>query len=693
MPITLKQGIMAYRDNEGEYHDINVVAEATTANQIAAIQSAGTSAIASVQAAGQATIASIPNEYTELSDSVDDLKSAIDKFTVPSKNILPISGKNSTVNGVNVTYADGQLTFSGTANANGGRTNKLCDVFTLQAGTYTFWSEPNTGFGSLYIQTESGNTTISACNNNTTGTFTLNEATSVYFGYNFTNGTAYDKTWKIQLEKSAEKTTFEKPSAVKAVDSEARALIASNTERIEALESVMPYASKKLTFVLNDNEFSIVTDFNNSELTLTGFVTQSDKDNPAFDFNAYSGAFVKTAQDDICPVYYNGSYRCGGHGNNVVMNLTCASHGLTESDIGKSFTLDGVAWILLKIIDTSHVWVISDITNVPTRPFVTTIADSGTLVGTNKNIVYTAKSVVQLLPNNITRQYAIYGDGKPITENGTYELEELKLVESYQSLDCIAMVEYLKTHIGSNTNSTYCSNDRAGELIYDCTYTFHGESDCVVSQTLTALRDNIDMSTAGITQVQPYSSTAYVPFTSYATPTAISSTTLTLSTDTWDDADFPPYKYYELDSTTHLAFACGYDISFGMGVPAKRKTNVGTNAGNYNGTSKKIYPKFFGNGQVMPKGSKISGTAFRMPVVYNNNLIAYQWKNGNDTFFEIEIFASGTYTFDVGINNVGKKVEIVKASDALHLDDIVAAYSNMVVVASGAGSATLKIHD
>lgn len=99
MPITLKQGMMAYRDNEGEYHDINVVAEATTANQIAAIQSAGTSAITSVQAAeasaissiqtaGQTARESIPNEYTELSDSVDDLKSAInninDRFDIPN---------------------------------------------------------------------------------------------------------------------------------------------------------------------------------------------------------------------------------------------------------------------------------------------------------------------------------------------------------------------------------------------------------------------------------------------------------------------------------------------------------------------------------------------------------------------------------------------------------------------------------
>lgn len=98
MPITLKQGMMAYKDGN-EYHGINVVGETTTANQVASIQSAGaiavasvqsaetsavtavqaagTSAVTSIQTAGQTARESIPSEYTALTNDVSDLKSAI----------------------------------------------------------------------------------------------------------------------------------------------------------------------------------------------------------------------------------------------------------------------------------------------------------------------------------------------------------------------------------------------------------------------------------------------------------------------------------------------------------------------------------------------------------------------------------------------------------------------------------------
>lgn len=41
MPITLKTGMMSYKDDNGEYHGINVVSDNTTAQQIAQIEAAG----------------------------------------------------------------------------------------------------------------------------------------------------------------------------------------------------------------------------------------------------------------------------------------------------------------------------------------------------------------------------------------------------------------------------------------------------------------------------------------------------------------------------------------------------------------------------------------------------------------------------------------------------------------------------
>lgn len=78
MSVTLKQGLVKYKDPaSGQYVGINVLSDNTTANQIASITSAGTSQIQAIQNKGAETIASIPVDYTNLSNEVNDLKSAI----------------------------------------------------------------------------------------------------------------------------------------------------------------------------------------------------------------------------------------------------------------------------------------------------------------------------------------------------------------------------------------------------------------------------------------------------------------------------------------------------------------------------------------------------------------------------------------------------------------------------------------
>lgn len=78
MPITIKQDMMKYKNpTSGNYQSIDVVAETTTSEQIAAVAAAGSAQITAIENKGTETIESIPDDYTELSEDVEELKSAL----------------------------------------------------------------------------------------------------------------------------------------------------------------------------------------------------------------------------------------------------------------------------------------------------------------------------------------------------------------------------------------------------------------------------------------------------------------------------------------------------------------------------------------------------------------------------------------------------------------------------------------
>lgn len=88
MPITIKTGAMKYRKSNGEYDGFNAIAQESTDQQIASIQTAGAAQVNAVQTTGAAqvsavqqkgaeTLDSIPDDYTELAGDVSSLKSAL----------------------------------------------------------------------------------------------------------------------------------------------------------------------------------------------------------------------------------------------------------------------------------------------------------------------------------------------------------------------------------------------------------------------------------------------------------------------------------------------------------------------------------------------------------------------------------------------------------------------------------------
>lgn len=77
MPYTLKPNKIFVKDPEHEgYLPQNVITDATTTEQVAAVNAAGTAQVSAVQAKGAEALASLPDDYIALSGSVDDLRGA-----------------------------------------------------------------------------------------------------------------------------------------------------------------------------------------------------------------------------------------------------------------------------------------------------------------------------------------------------------------------------------------------------------------------------------------------------------------------------------------------------------------------------------------------------------------------------------------------------------------------------------------
>lgn len=124
MPITIKQGLMKYKNGQNEYIGINTVGETSSAQQIANINQAGATQVAAVNTAGstqvsavntkgQEVLASIPSDYTALGDEVTDLKSALEN----AEDAI-IEDKKQTAVNMELDYSSGAINSSGGVTTN-----------------------------------------------------------------------------------------------------------------------------------------------------------------------------------------------------------------------------------------------------------------------------------------------------------------------------------------------------------------------------------------------------------------------------------------------------------------------------------------------------------------------------------------------------------------------------------------------
>lgn len=134
------------------------VVQAEGATQVGAVQSEGTTQVGAVEAKGTEVLNSIPSDYTELSDDVTDLKSAITELVDYNdfEIIKPISKNNRTISGVSWAWDGDSCTVTGETPTT---TNSVYDIYNAsypvagQQGT-TFPMGVNPG-GSYYLKISS----------------------------------------------------------------------------------------------------------------------------------------------------------------------------------------------------------------------------------------------------------------------------------------------------------------------------------------------------------------------------------------------------------------------------------------------------------------------------------------------------------------------------------------------------------
>ena len=439
------------------------------------------------------------------------------------------------------------------------------------------------------------------------------------------------------------------------------------TDRVEKLEEVTPIPSK--VRLSKSGSALTLTDIDSGEY-LTASTDGSN--NGAFNFVTYyksNGSAYKSASDDICPIYYDGSHRGGNHGNLVCIAVTSASHGLTESDIGKVVaSADNVDYVIIRIVDVNTFWMVND---SQTNTFIKTIPTSP-LIGDGLSISFTTAALAQIRPG-INRKYQnIYCDNTKIVDDGTYEGSCVVVVDGYYCINTLAMLTALKENVGNNTNASYYSDDLQADLLYETQYSFTAGLKTVVTGTIVILRDNVNLTSWGVTQSQAIGASvqSFVP-DSIDTDISLISGNVAYPPTNWKDSNFPPYKFYQFsNSDTSLGFAIVYDISYEYGIPEVRKQNV---YNVYTGSSPyKMYPYMIGKNtnNFLSAGTVIKATAIRYLISKNKPLVV-SYKLGNETHIEIDTFSDGVNIVNIGALPINRKLKVLHtSSDVVVLDNI-----------------------
>ena len=256
-----------------------------------------------------------------------------------------------------------------------------------------------------------------------------------------------------------------------------------SADYIDGLDAFIPPKTYKSGFKLTAGTGTIKAGL--LELGVKVFNPLTYIGNPVFNFNndKYNNVTIRVNGDDVAPVRMMGATIGANHGYSR-SNLTLASHGKTNADVGSVWTDGTNQWVIVQINSTSVIGVTCRTANIgfsSSLPILTHVSGATNTA----SFTPTAVSLVQWYPMLKNHSVKLYADGNQITDttiDSGYD-QTLKVVESYDLMEKSDIVEWLILNGGKevtsysatsalNVNNVHSFDETGGDTLYANFFTY-----------------------------------------------------------------------------------------------------------------------------------------------------------------------------------------------------------------------------
>ena len=465
---------------------------------------------------------------------------------------------------------------------------------------------------------------------------------------------------------------------------------------------VKDYNAAKVVLVKNGDVVRFRSHFTETEDMIIRTALHGSQ-NRAFNFEDYttvlrsqpygitSGTLWKGASDDITPVNFNSSYRGANHGDDRGYTLSFSSaHGLTEANIGEVWKdANNKNFLIVEVPDTTTVIgvLLADsmvsnascfLTDTPVSPL--------TKSGASKTFVSAVRGQLKPIANHVSVQ--LFADAKEVTIDGTYDAKCATIVESYDLLYLPAMVTYLQSNVGNNTNASHYSNAITEKYCtVTNTYRFTERGAVTLIQSIEWAK-LVNLSFSGMVQSMGIGDYYCVPGTTLNRINQIGTTQINFDKAIWDDANTPPNRFYQFaDALTNKGMCIGYNAEIASGRPEVRRESP---TAGFIYTSKKLYPKI-----VSPNSdttTDIYAVSYRVPLSNTPGAASVGWYHLNDDVYVlIDAQQSNDSYIKLPSEFIGRSMEVVESYGNINIRGEIVTSKGIRIVISEYGSAILKL--
>ncbi len=352
------------------------------------------------------------------------------------------------------------------------------------------------------------------------------------------------------------------------------------------------------------------------------------------------GTRFKYSDDDVTPLFFNGTYIGANHGYNIISAIPNTA-ALTEEDIGSVWQMGTKKFVLVKVRTqddnggTEYAWFcpfddgsmqsgIFNAVSINEGSTLTQVSNTG-----SKKTITASKESKRLQffgATNHVKQHAYLNGTKEIdlSVDGVYDCEFVDFHETYDIIYLPAVLQYLMDNVGSNDNQSHYDEEiKDAYVTVDVTYRFHKNGATVVYNDYTFKTAVTATSMSGVQSCMMPTSTQYVylPGTKVASsPVAqVSGKSVEWTLSDLLDPNQPTSSYFQMTSADGAtAMNLGYYPLYGDATPESRMSYIqGDDPFGWCHTTQKMYPHLFRNSRGIPfeAGENLSFIAYRIPSV------------------------------------------------------------------------------